>query len=75
MAKKKIEKPTIDICETMEEEILDLEYEPTAKDVFDEVSEVIREHFVATYVKEDDASMLMCFVSGQRFRVTIEEVL
>lgn len=75
MGKKKIEKPTIDICETMEEEILDLEYEPTAKDVFDEVSEVIREHFVATYVKEDDASMLMCFVSGQRFRVAIEEVL
>ena len=75
MGRKKIVKPTIDVYESVREEIQDLEYEPSAKDVFNEVSEVIREHFVAKYAIENDTSMLMRFVSGQCFRVTVEEAL
>lgn len=55
-------------------DVLDLKYEPSEKDVFNEVIEVIRESFIATFIKEDDTSLLMRFVSGQQFRLTIEEV-
>ena len=62
--------------ETMnkQNEILDLEYEPSEKAVFNEVIEVMRENFIATFIKEDDTSLLMRFVSGQQFRLKIEEV-
>ena len=55
-------------------DVLDLKYEPSEKDVFNEVIEVIRESFIATFIKENDTSLLMRFVSGQQFRLTIEEV-
>lgn len=55
-------------------EVLDLQYEPSEKDVFNEVIEVMRENFIATFIKEEDTSLLIRFVSGQQFRLTIEEV-
>lgn len=48
--------------------------EPTVQEVFDELAEVVRGNFIATFEKESDASLIMNFVGGYRFRLTVEKV-
>jgi len=48
--------------------------QPTAEQVFNEVVEVVRENFIASFEKESDRSLIMNFVGGHQFRLTIEKV-
>ena len=58
-----------------QEKTLDLVYKPTSKDVLVEVTEAIKDCFIADFRKESDEALIMCFTSGQRFRLSIEEVV
>lgn len=56
------------------EEVLDLIYEPSEKDVFDEVILALKEYFIATFWREDDTSLRIRFTNKQEFRVTLQEI-
>ena len=53
---------------------LNLESQPTDKEVFDKIAEVIRENFIAIFTKEGDTSLLMRLVGGLEFRLTVEAI-
>lgn len=57
------------------EEILDLKRKSTDKDFTDEILQVIRENFVALCTRAQDNVLLVRFVGGRKFRLTIAEVL
>ena len=57
------------------EELLNLKRKPTDKDFTDEILQVVRENFVALCTRAQDNVLLVCFVSGQKFRLMVEEVL
>ena len=42
-------------------------------ELFEEVSRVIKENFVATYQKEDDCVLGMRLPNGQQFKISVEE--
>ena len=45
------------------------------ENVLDIVSSILRENVIATFAKESDTSLLMRFVGGRQFRLTVQEVL
>ena len=47
---------------------------PSERVVFERIAKTIRENYVATYKKESENSLLMRFVDGRYFRLTLEEV-
>ena len=53
---------------------LNLESQPTDKEIFDKIAEVIRENFIAIFTKEGDTSLLMRLVGGLEFRLTVEAI-
>ena len=53
---------------------LNLESQPTDKEVFDKIAEVIRENFIAIFTKEGDTSLLLRLVGGLEFRLTVEAI-
>ncbi len=53
---------------------LNLESQPTDKEVFDKIAEIIRENFIAIFTKEGDTSLLMRLVGGLEFRLTVEAI-
>ena len=53
---------------------VDEQKQPTAEEVFNEVVEVVRENFIATFEKESDLSLIINFVGGHQFRLTVEKV-
>ena len=53
---------------------LNLESQPTDKEVFNKIAEVIRENFIAIFTKEGDTSLLMRLVGGLEFRLTVEAI-
>ena len=57
------------------EELLNLKRKPTDKDFTDEILQVVRENFVALCTRAQDNVLLVRFVSGQKFRLTVAEVL
>jgi hypothetical protein len=57
------------------EELLNLKRKPTDKDFTDEILQVVRENFVALCTRAQDNVLLVRFVSGQKFRLMVEEVL
>lgn len=57
------------------EELLNLKRKPTDKDFTDEILQVVRENFVALCTRAQDNVLLVRFVSGQKFRLMIEEAL
>lgn len=58
-----------------EEQVVLSEKKPTAEDMLKAVSEVVRENFVATYERTGNSALLIRLVGGQRFRLSIEEVV
>ncbi len=56
------------------DETLNFNYKPCEKDIFNKAIEVLRENFIATFIKENDVSLLMRCVGGTQFRFTIEKV-
>lgn len=57
-----------------QEKILTLECERNKKDVFDGMVALIKEDIIATFIREDDTSLLMRLVGGQQFRLTLKQV-
>lgn len=60
--------------EEMKNEVQDLSYEALSKKIFNNVIDVLRENFVATFFKEENDSLLMRFVCGLQVRIKLEEV-
>ena len=53
---------------------LKLGYKASEKEVFNEIIELVRENFVASFIREEDDALIIRFVSGQKFRLMLEEV-
>ena len=56
-----------------EEENCGNEMRANVNELFDEVSRVIAENFVATYQKEDNCRLTMRLPNGQQFKISVEE--
>ena len=50
-------------------------YKADAKCVFNEIIGVLRDNFVATFIKKDDDTLWFRFTNGQQFLLTIEEII
>lgn len=48
-------------------------YEAATKYVFNEIIEVLRDNFVATFIRKADDTLWFRFANGQEFLLTIKE--